>query len=77
MIRVIANDGSVFEGRDEVEVVRQMRAFQWEAPEKKGDYMEEVARRVNQMTGFGIRNDPHGFVSDLETLGMLRVDRRE
>lgn len=75
MIRVDTKDGNLFEGVDAKDVVRQMKMTEWGHPEKKRDYMEEVAERVEQMTG---REVPHtsaaGFLLGLADAGIINVE---
>lgn len=54
---VTTNDGEVFTGKDEREIVLQMRNTQWNAPERKRDYMLEVIERAETMTGVFVNQD--------------------
>lgn len=51
MIRIETNDGEIFTGNDAKDITRQMRDTQWNAPARKGDYIEEVVERVESLTG--------------------------
>lgn len=67
-------DGTTFEGESSEAIVRQMRDSNWSAPERKGEYMSEVATRVEGMTGARVRADNATvFLSDLERAQFLKL----
>jgi hypothetical protein len=74
MLKVDTHDGTVFEGDDAKDIVRQMKMTEWGHPEKKRDYMEEVAERIEQMTGSEV---PHGsaasFLLGLAEAGLITI----
>jgi hypothetical protein len=68
-------DGKRFAGKDAVAVVVRMRDDQWNLESRpKREYKEEVAGRVQQMTGSIIRLDAEGFLLDLQALGLLKIE---
>ena len=74
-MRVICVDGAIFEGPDEKSIVRQMKETDWNAPERKGEYMEDVAARVDVVMGQSIRSgSAKTFLKDLEAIGLLTVE---
>lgn len=61
-------------GRSPAAVVAKLRALQWNAPDRKRAYMEEVADRVEQMTGTTINTlDCATFLRDLALLNLLTI----
>lgn len=74
MLKVTATDGAVFHGATAQEVVRAMRNTQWNAPVLKRDWMEEVAERVEQMTGERPRTRAREFLADLKRLGLVTIE---
>lgn len=76
-MRVKTNDGATFAGRSPKQIVGAMMREQWNAPEGKMEYMDEVATRVEQMAGAdGIvrRDSAEAFLSDLARLGLVTVE---
>jgi hypothetical protein len=51
MLTLRMSDGALFRAKTDAGLVRQMKATQWNAPLKKGQYIEEVCERVHEMTG--------------------------
>lgn len=47
-MKILTNDGAVFQGKTARGVVKAMQRDAWNAPEKKRDYMVEVVDRVVQ-----------------------------
>lgn len=71
---ITTNDGKTFTGADEKEIVRAMRDQQWHLGyQPKVEYMEEVALRVQQMTGEIIPIDAAGFLLALHTIGLITI----
>jgi hypothetical protein len=69
------NDGKRFAGRDAVGVASRMKDDHWHIEGlSKREYKEEVAGRVQQMTGAVIRLDAEGFLLDLQALGLLKIE---
>lgn len=74
MLRVTCVDGAIFTGKDEKDIVRQMKHTDWNAPERKGEYMEDVAARVDTMMGQEIRvTSAKVFLRDMQTVGLLTI----
>lgn len=74
MLKVDAGNGDVFEGDDAKEIVRQMKMTEWGHPEKKRDYMEEVAERIEQMTGRTILHTSAAqFLLSLADAGVITI----
>jgi hypothetical protein len=71
-MHVITSGDDHFIGADADEIVRQMRETVWSPPADLRGYMEQVADRVQQMTGARIRTEPEGFLADLAAVGLLR-----
>lgn len=67
MLRVTTEDGDVFEGDSEKEIVVQMRNTQWGAPVVKREYMRDVVERVENMTG--VMMDPEASLDDDRQIG--------
>lgn len=64
-----------FEGEDARAVVREMRDSDWHAPDKKRDYMEQVAERVEGMTGERISTDgAEVFLHELHRVGLIEFE---
>jgi hypothetical protein len=78
-VAVETTDGTRFVGKDEKDVVRQMRDTQWNAPELKRDWMVEAADRATMVTGFRVRSGEGAviFLSDLERAGLVTIWRSE
>jgi hypothetical protein len=56
-------------------LVHQMRLTQWNAPDAKRDYMEQVAERVGAIFDTPIRTtDATIFLTDLARAGLVRVE---
>lgn len=76
---VKTGEGQEFAGATAEAVVRQMRDTEWNAPEKKRDYMEEVAERVFNMTGLEIPSPTtipaSEFLQYLERAGLVTVEQ--
>lgn len=72
-ITVKTNDEQVFQGEDAKVIVRAMKNAQWNAPDTKREYMEQAAERVRQMTGQRPREDAVGFLTDLQTAGLVTI----
>ena len=72
-ITVTTTDQQTFTGADAQDIVSQMRDAQWNAPDKKRDYMQQTAERVEQMTGERPRTDATGFLTDLAKAGLITV----
>jgi hypothetical protein len=69
------NDEKRFAGKDAEAVVRAMKRDRWYLTERpKREYMEEVAGRVQEMTGSVIRLDAEGFLLDLQHLGLIQFE---
>jgi hypothetical protein len=67
---VLMQDGAQFVGANAAEIVAQMRRNDWSSPPKKGEYMAEVAERIQQIVNREIRtSDPALFLSDLADAG--------
>jgi hypothetical protein len=67
-------DGTTFEGDSPEAVVRQMKRSNWSAPERKGEYMQEIATRVSDITGATIRaTTATMFLGDLERAQFLKI----
>jgi hypothetical protein len=78
MLTVKCSDGAVFTGSDEKAIVRAMKHTDWHAPERKGEYMEDVAARIDMMTGQKIRvSSPKAFLKDLQAVGFLTVSEAD
>ncbi len=74
MLTVTCNDGAVFTGTDEKDIVRQMKHTDWHAPERKGEYMEDVATRIETMTGLKVRwTTAKTFLKDMENIGLVTI----
>ena len=72
---ILTNDGKRFVGRNAKGIVRQMKAMQWNLEDStKREYMEEVADRVQQMTGVMIPLDVEGFLLGLEKARLIRFE---
>lgn len=76
-MRVVTNDDKIYLGRDAVSIVRQMRDTQWNAPERKRVWMDEVTERLSHSHGISI---PFGatageFIDALEKAGVVTVTR--
>jgi hypothetical protein len=72
---VKTSDGKRFAGKDAVAVVARMKSDQWHIEGiTKREYKEEVAGRVQQMTGEVIRLDAEGFLLDLQGLKLLKIE---
>lgn len=89
MLKVTTEDGEVFVGEDEKDVVRQMRNTQWNAPIHKRDYIRDVVERVEDMTGVLIDPDAEldildgdeeptvsarDFLRYLEAVDLIRIE---
>lgn len=72
-ITVTTQDGLVFTGADARDIVRQIKVAQWNAPDTKREYMEQVGQRVMEMTGQRPREDATGFLIDLERAGLVTI----
>lgn len=71
-IKIRTNDGAEFKAHSTNGIVSQMRKDQWSAPDKKADYMEEVANFVARSTGHMVRTDDSAiFLNDLEAAGLI------
>lgn len=67
------NDRAVM-GGSAAEIIRQMRADSWFAEDNKGDYMNEVSRRVFEENGATIRTDTAvNFLTDLQAAGLITL----
>ena len=78
MLTVRCSDGAVFTGPDEKSIVRQMKHTDWNAPERKGEYMEDVAARVDMMTGQSVRTTSvKTFLKDMQAVGLLAIEQSE
>jgi hypothetical protein len=80
MLTVTTKDGVQFRARDEKGIVRAMRRTQWNAPERKQEYIEEVCDRVFQMTGKAIGQpantlNPASFLMYLIRAGLIQAIR--
>lgn len=74
MLRITTNDGKHFAGKDAREVVRKLRDTQWSLGfQPKGEYMLEVANRVQQITGCVIPLDAEGFLLGLQTAKLIVI----
>ena len=68
--------GTEFRGATPAKVVKAMKDTQWEAPDRKGEYMDEVRSRVAGMTEAPIHTDsPEAFLDSLEAAGLVTVAR--
>jgi hypothetical protein len=77
-MRVKCSDGAVFSGPNEKVIVKQMQATDWNAPERKGEYMDDVAARVDTMLGLTIRTgSAKMFLKDMEVAGLLTFEQPE
>lgn len=72
-ITVTTNDLLFFAGADAKDVVRKMKEAQWNAPDTKREYMEQVGQRVMEMTGQRPREDATGFLIDLERANLVTI----
>lgn len=72
---ITTNDGKTFAGRDARHIVRQMRDTQWHIGHlPKTSYMEEVAYRVQQMTGELLPLDSaDGFLLGLQRVKLITI----
>lgn len=72
MIAIRTVDGAVFRARTRTGLVRAMKRDQWNAPERKLPWMEEVSERVEQQTGKLVRcTSPDVFLDDLKAAGLV------
>lgn len=84
---VKTNDGQTFTGDDAAHIVRQMRNTEWNAPERKRDYMLEVIQRVETITGVFVDQDdlptnqdndehldPMKFLEYLQDVKLVRIE---
>lgn len=75
-MRIKCSDGASFEGADEKAIVRAMQATDWNAPERKGEYMEDVSARVDLMLGQVVRTgSAKMFLKDMEAIGLLTFEQ--
>lgn len=72
-ITAITEDGMTFVGVDAKDIVRQMKTAQWNAPDTKREYMEQVGQRVMEMTGQRPREEAALFLIDLERVDFLTI----
>lgn len=71
-ITIETNDGATFSGRTDKEVVSRMRRSMWSAPDRKYEYMEQVANDVAGIYGAVVRTDsPTNFLNDLESAKLI------
>ncbi len=72
MIALRTVDGVVFRGDTRTGLVRAMKDDQWNAPDRKAPWMEEVAARVKQQSGHVIRTTGADvFLEDLKDAGYV------
>ena len=71
MRRVTTASGREFAGANRAAVVRAMRDDAWMSDETKSDYMESVADRVEQQTGFKLGTSVDDFIEGLTGLGYV------
>jgi hypothetical protein len=75
-IRVTTSGGKTFIGKTAQTIVRAMKRTQWEAPERKSHYMDEVRERVSQQTGVWISiRTAETFLRGLEAAGLITIER--
>jgi hypothetical protein len=71
-MKIRTNDGATFEGRSAKQIVSRMRRDQWNAPELKQEYMEQVSNRVAQMYGHIVHiTSAQEFLRGLEEAGLI------
>jgi hypothetical protein len=73
-ITVTTIEGATFSGSSQKAIIRQMRDTQWNRPDRKGEYMEDVAGRVYSITGCAVRPVADHFLTDLQAAGLLTID---
>jgi hypothetical protein len=73
-VRVVT-EGGTFEAPTAQGVVRQMRDTQWNAPERKREWMDEVTMRLHQSHGvmIPIGATAEEFLEALERVGVATV----
>lgn len=71
----VTTDAGIYAGASAEEVVRAMRDSQWNAPERKRDWMDEVRDRVRSVYGVDIAPDLTAteFLKALDTAGVAVV----
>lgn len=73
-LQLTTNDGHVVLGPTPAALVRGLRATQWNAPDTKREYMEQVADRVATMYGAQVRPEtPARFLRDLERAQLVTI----
>ena len=79
-MRIKTIDSDVFEGQDAKDIVRQMNRVNWNAPERKGDYMQSVAIKVWAMTHYRMAapmmpptTKADTFLAELADLGLIEI----
>lgn len=71
---VTTTDGLVIVARDARHAVEQMRDTQWNAPDSKREYMEQVSERVQALTGRTVAtHSPSALLADLQRAKLLIV----
>lgn len=81
-VTVRTRDGATFSGDTPADVVREMRDTNWQRTIPKGEYMDDVIDRVQQMTGIDhitvhpITRETRvaAFLMFLHRSGMLTLD---
>lgn len=72
-ITITTRDEQQFSGAKATDIVRQMKLAQWNAPDTKREYMEQVGQRVMEMTGTRPRESATYFLMDLESVGLITI----
>lgn len=77
-MQITTTDGLVILARHARHAVEQMRNTQWNAPDSKREYMEQVKERVQTLTSRTIEtHSPIAFLQSLQVAGLLTIRRDE
>lgn len=72
-VKVLSNDGALYEGKSYVEVVRMMKLDSFVQHPSKQEYMAETARRCVIFSGQEITfSGPKEFLQELQRIGSIQ-----
>jgi hypothetical protein len=72
-VKVLSNDGALYEGKSYAEVVRMMKLDSFVQHPSKQEYMAETARRCVIFSGKEIRyNGPKEFLQELQRIQAIQ-----
>jgi hypothetical protein len=74
LIMLTNDDGRVYTGNTEAELVSRLRSSSLTAEKTDREFMREAARRARLQTGKRVRyNTPENFIADLVKTGLINV----